>query len=322
MDCAAHRLEKTLRRDIDESAGVRLTNPKVSAYLASAYNVYEVNVLGTTLMVVEPVDAQRLSPKKLTKGAAALGKALKANVVLYLPLLSSVQRRALIEGGQAFITHQGNYYLPQLALSFAGVSAEPFETTQPFTPAQQLVFLYCLYTEEEVIEQSTVADVLGLSSGSVSASLARFVKLRLVDYVTGGKTGRKKAYFVHDKKKLYEEGSAVFGSPIRRVLEVPTSLVDSSWPKSGLSALAERSDLLPPDDELYAITTAQAAALATKSGDSLEHCRVQVLKYNPLLFASDGCVDPFTMLRTIDDNDERISLAVRQAMGGCEWYQA
>jgi hypothetical protein len=46
-----------------------------------------------------------------------------------------------------------------------------------------------------------------------------------------------------------------------------------------------------------------------------------VLKYNPALFAKNEHVDPLTTLLTLDDADERISIALKQALGGFEWYQ-
>lgn len=46
-----------------------------------------------------------------------------------------------------------------------------------------------------------------------------------------------------------------------------------------------------------------------------------MLRFDPSVFAKDGRVDPLTMLLTIDEEDERISIALRQALGGYAWYQ-
>ena len=101
----------------------------------------------------------------------------------------------------------------------------------------------------------------------------------------------------------------------------PASVVRNDWPVSGLSALAELSDLLPPAEPSYAISPAQARLLPTVQDDSLERCTLHVLRFDPSVFAKDGRVDPLTMLLTIDEEDERISIALRQALGGYAWYQ-
>lgn len=321
MDYVANKLENILRKDLDRDASVRPAEPKLSAYLSSFYDFYEVDLLGRPLMIASPSE-QSLTPKKLAKGAAALAKALSADVALYLPALSSAQRRALLEEKQAFITQSGDYYLPQLALHFTEAYDAILEERKPFNPSQQLVFLYCLYADKDVVEQSAIAEALGISAGSVSSALSLFVDYGLLDYAIGGVTGRKKSYRVQDKRKLYEKGLSVFGSPIRKTIVAPVSLVSENWLKSGLSALADRSDLLPPESPVFAISPAQARDLNSADDGSLERCVVQVLKYDSIVFAKDGCVDPLTMLLTIDDQDERISLAIKQALKGCKWYQA
>ena len=43
-------------------------------------------------------------------------------------------------------------------------------------------------------------------------------------------------------------------------------------------------------------------------------------KNDPAPFTSQGRVDPLTMLLTVGEDDERISLALRQELRSCEWY--
>ena len=149
----------------------------------------------------------------------------------------------------------------------------------------------------------------------------QLVKLGLLGYATGGKTGRKKTYFVRDMARFYRDGVGRFGSPVREVITAPESACDDGWLKAGLSALADCSDLLPPGRPEFAVSPAQAKRLASDGDGSAETCSVKVLRYDPAPFATQGRVDPLTMLLTIDEEDERISIALRQALGGCEWYQ-
>lgn len=320
MDRITKEIERFLRLNIDDGADVRPLEARLSVYLASAYDLFEAKVAGASLILAMPTDASS-DPMKSAKGMAKLGESLNSDVTACFPSLSRPQRRELIKRGQAFMTVEGDFYLPQLSLSLAKKDAAPLEVKRPFNPAQQLVFLYCLYSDSTPISQVDVQKRTGLSSGSVSSALSLLVDLGLLDFSVGGKTGRRKSYLVNDKVAFFHSGISGFGSPIAETIIASASVVQEGWPKSGLSALAERSDLLPPSEPSYAISKAQAKLLSVFEDDSLERCALHVIRYDPAVFAEHGCVDPLTMLLTIDEKDERISIALQQALGGCEWYR-
>ena len=320
MDKTAKDIERFLRLNIDDDACARPLEAKLSAYLASAYDLFEAKAAGASLILAMPTDAGS-DPMKSVMGMAKLGESLNSDITACFPSLSRSQRRELIKRGQAFMTVEGDFYLPQLSLSLAKKDAAPLEVRRPFKPAQQLVFLLCLYSDSTSISQADVQKKTGLSSGSVSSALSRLVELGLLDFSVGGKTGRRKSYLVNDKVAFFRNGINGFGSPVAETIVAPASVVQDGWPKSGLSALAERSDLLPPSEPSYAISKAQVKLLSVSEDDPLERCTLHVLRYDPAVFAERGCVDPLTMLLTIDEEDERVSIALQQALGGCEWYQ-
>lgn len=320
MGRTAKEIERVFRLSIDEGAHVQPMEARLSAYLASVYDLFEVKVTGTSLILAMPTDASS-DPINSVKGMAKLGESLNADVTACFPSLSRPQRRELIKQGQAFMTAEGDFYLPQLSLHLTKKYAAPLEVRRQFNPAQQLVFLYCLYSDSTPIYQADVQKGTGLSSGSVSSALSRLVELGLLDFSVGGKTGRRKGYLLNDKVAFFRNGIGGFGSPIAETVVAPAIAVQDEWPKSGLSALAERSDLLSPSEPSYAISKAQAKLLSVSEDDSFERCMLHVLRYDPAVFAERGCVDPLTMLLTIDEKDERISMALQQALGGCEWYQ-
>ena len=320
MDGMVKEIERTLRLNVDESASVRPKKARLSAYFSSTYNLFDARVLGSDLVLAMPAEAGT-DPMKNAKGVAKLGESLDADVTACFPSLSRLQRRELIKQGQGFITIEGDFFLPQLSLSLIKKDVAALKVSRPFNPAQQLVFLYCLYSDSAPISQADVQKRTELSSGSVSSALSLFVELGLLDFSVGGKTGRRKSYLANDKAAFFRNGISSFESPVAETIVAPASVVQSGWPKSGLSALAERSDLLPPSEPSYAISKAQAKHLSGSQDDSLEHCTLHVLRYDPAVFAEHDCVDPLTMLLTIDEKDERISIALQQALGGCEWYQ-
>ncbi len=312
-------IEQALRRDVDAKASVRPLSAQLSPFLSGAYCLYEAELLDVSIVIAQPKDGVA-GRQKLAVRTSALAKSLGRPVTLYLTRISRPQRLSLIEAKQGFITADGNCYLPQLALLLSCNVDESVDVTRPFTPMQQAVFLHCLYAGQP-IELVNVQAALGVSSGSASPALSELARIGLLECSVGGKTGRKKSYRIRDKKKYFGDGMKYFGSAVREVIEAPSSIVGNDWLKSGLSALSEVSDLLPPELPEYAISRKQAKAIPTNPDESASRCVVKVLKYDPLPFARDGRVDPATMLLTIDEDDERVSIALRQALEGQEWYQ-
>jgi hypothetical protein len=317
-----NQIENLLSKDLDKHARVKKFKPSLSPYLSNSYNLYKANVLGEGLIFAEPTKATT-DYAKLIKGVAALNKALGINAVLFLPNTPTrTQRKNLLEVRQAFATAQGDYYIPQLALLLSQAQEISIKQKRVFTPTQQLVFLYCLYASDgQQINAADIQKALGLSSGSVSYALSALVDYELIQYTTGGKTARKKTYYIESKADFYRYGIGYFGNPVKETIEAPLSCASESWPKSGLSALSELSNLLPPNTPYFAATSKEVMDLGCKSDDGQGYCTIQVLKYNPALFAKNEHVDPLTTLLTLDDADERISIALKQALGGFEWYQ-
>jgi DNA-binding transcriptional regulator GbsR (MarR family) len=324
MDKTEESIQQLLRRDIDKDATVKRYKPALSPYLESSYRLYELVLLGEKEVLAKPLESNTLlsgTPASLFKRAQVLSDALGVTVILYFETITRIQRRALIEKRQPFIVRKGDYFLPQLGISFKENNLTNYSASRQFDPSKQLVFLCCLYADDQIISCSDIQKKTGLSAGSISSALSLFVRSGLVECTIGGKTGRKKSYCVQDVGKFYQAGIAQFGSPVRETIVVPTNEIQKNWLKAGLSALACQSDLLAPKQQEYAVSPAQAKTISCDINSTTELCNVKVLKYDPLCFANNGCVDLLTMLLTIDEKDERVSLALNQALRNCKWYQ-
>lgn len=313
-------IEALLQRNLDESTHVeRLEDAQLSAFLRSSFEIHSAEVLGEDLTIATPTPAID-DLRSILKRSQALQSSLGKEIVLHLDRVSRPERRDLLASGQAFVTERGDFYLPSIALSFSSTAASRLRTERPFNSTQQSVFLYCLYADEKVLEQKVVRERLGVSTGSISNAFSLFTKLGMLDYTIGGKTGRKRLYHISDRKRFFEIGMQHFGSPLRESMIIPYDLKEDDWLHSGLSALSKRSDLTPPDRPVFAAPPSAASRLKLASHEATELCEVQILKYDPSLFSDAGVVDPLTMVLTIDEEDERISIAFRKAMAEYEWY--
>lgn len=316
MNSTSHSIQSVLRRAADESATVDCVNDKIplSPFLSGSFNLYQGSVLGSSVLFAEGVSGAEEALKRLD----ALERAVGEPVAVFLPSATVSQKRSLMAARRGFLTEQGDMYLPQLAIALKA-STQRRSAVRTFTPAQQQAFLYCLLGSEPFTQEG-LRELTGISAAGASRALSSLSEAGLIDYRVGGKTGRKREYFVPDKTELFRKGKKLFGDPIKSCRnEVPAP--EDHPLASGLSALAQKSDLVPPSKPVVAIgPSGRTDENATIEGIG-KTCIVQRLSYDPSPFAENGAVDPFTMLITIDEDDERISMALRTALGGYSWYE-
>lgn len=318
MKNVALAIQGVLRRYVDASATVEEMDNAVplSPFLAGSFDLYEARALGCEFVIAEDVAGPDGAEKRLEALERAVGKPVAA----YLRHATPARKRAMAEGRQGFVTREGDLYLPQLALALQASLPVGEARPRSFSPAQQQAFLYCLLRDEPLTQEG-LRKATGMSAAGASRALSSLADEGLVDYTAGGRTGRKRYYFVPDRKELFRRGWELFGDPVKAIRTAAASPLTAAAPSSGLSALAAKSDLVAPRRKVVAVGPAWTDDLdGQESEDGQESVEVQVLRYDPLPFASAGAVDPFTMLATVHEEDERVSMALRQALGGCGWY--
>lgn len=309
-------IQSILQRAVDGSAEVRSIDEELSLspFLSGSFNLYRASVLGTSVLLAEDISGGDGLPKRLE----ALEKALGEPAAAVVSSATASEKRALMASRQGFVTERGDVYLPQLALALKADAEKKRSGVRSFSPAQQQAFLYCLLSEE-ALTQEGLREKTGMSAAGASRALSSLADARLIDYDIGGKTGRKRTYFVPDKTELFRRGRKLFGNPVKAVEERSGAHIKDAI-GSGLTALASRSELVGPQRRVVAVgpNTKMPDGSAPEGFESA--CVVQRLSYDPLPFVEGGVVDPFTMLATIDEEDERISMALREALGGYAWY--
>ncbi len=316
MLSTSRNIQSVLQRTVDELAEVRCVDEELplSPFLSGSFNLYRANALGASILLAEDISGEDGLPKRLE----ALEKALGEPVAAVIPAATLSEKRALMAERQGFVTEQGDMYLPQFALALKADAKRGRSEVGGFSPAQQQAFLYCLLGEEELTQEG-LRRKTGISAAGASRALSSLADAGLIDYDIGGKTGRKRTYFVPDKTELFRRGMKLFGNPVKAVERRSAADIDGAI-DSGLTALASRSALVAPQRRVIAIGPNAKMPESSRSEDFKNACVVQHLSYDPLPFAECGGVDPFTMLMSIDEEDERISMALREALGDYEWY--
>lgn len=329
MDSTTKNIAGIIRRNVEDDASVseRLRQDDLSPFLQSSFDLYDVDTTDGSFIVAASVEPS-YNLLSLRKQAAHIQNALDAPIVLYLPALSAAQRKAFIKARQGFVTSTGDMYLPHLALVLGKAARDKMTLDDTFNPAEQMLFLFCLYHDDSPIRQAEVVEHTGVSAASVSRAFKTFCALRLLDFEVGGLTGKLHSYRVCDKSVYYREGITRFGDPVMSRFLVNLRGTSEGFLFGGLSALSELSNLTLPERTVLAVGKNDRGKIhETLAGDEADSFgyEVQVLRYDPqplaeMCYKQPKCVDPITMLKTLGESDERISIAIRDVMGRYEWY--
>jgi len=325
MGVWALRVLAVLKEYVDSGARLEETNleGQLSAFLAGSFDLAFVHAAGARALLARPSGWEGDIPGLIAR-ADMLCDAVGLEPVLVVDGLSAAQRRAFIEARRAFVCLSGDIYVPMLGLVLQVSRDYSARLRAPFSPAEQSVFLYCLYHEGDVIEQGVAAGCLGISAAGASRAFSRLSEGGLLEYRIGGRTGRKREYFVTDRRAFFEEGMRSFGSAV--LDSVPTDVVPqgAELPLCGLSALARYSNLAEPRQVVLGMPRRMSSELVSNSLHPLEGYayEVQILRYDPTPFVRNGLVDPITVMRSVPQGDERVSMAIDEMMGRFAWYVA
>lgn len=331
MKSVAQAIERLIQQQVDSGGWVEEYDAQgeLSPFLTGSFDIYRAEMFGREVFFAEPagdVEDYGMLRRQLDQLTGALMIPPGERVILYIESLPSSVRRSFLESGTPFVTASGDFNLPFLSFRINALRHRPLPVVRSFRGSDQSVYLFGLYTEGSFSQEDVMRET-GLSVGSVSRALSNLVAARVLDFEVAGRTGRKKAYFRTNDLAYYQAGVELFGDPVQNTTYTDALPQGVSLLVSGLSALALRSDLLMPSKEVWAVGPSHAGSIVpivASSYRGLPHA-IQVLRYDPEPFARDErTVDPFTMLMTIpktDRSDERVRIALRQAMEGCAWYQ-
>ena len=233
-------------------------------------------------------------------------------------------RRQLLGAGIGFASADGQAFVPGLLRLSAERALAPKPRRTSLSPAAKLAFLFLV---NRVGEDVTVADFVsatGLSRSSGKRALEEVRAAAPLARRIAGPTMRTAVYRVDDPDGFAAQGSVAFGAAVAFCFHVERGDADG-LPLSGLSALAARSLLSPPETPQVACSPRQAARLrkgAVDPGPGRDAVEIQALSYDPAAFVERGLVDLCTMIMTVDRSDERVDSAVEEAVGGSPWLMS
>lgn len=318
-------LQKYLQENIDSNAKVvpeRGLN--LPLFIEDAYEFFSLKVIGMAFMLIKPREGFN-GTKGLHKVMVKVEDVVDCEVVLYLDDITTYTRKKLISERTPFIVDGGQMFIPSLGLDLMRRKQTNLKHSAPFSPMEQLTFLYLLYRPVRVVTAEELAPKLKVSYQHAGRALKSLKERELLIYSVSGKTGRTKIYRrLQDIKKYFRLGEVFLTNPVLKTVHL--SLSGSEWPIAGINALAERSMIAEADNDIRAIS--KKGYKYIKEEDELynditnKRTELQIWYYDPVILSKDGNVDLVSLALSFgEDKEPRIEMAINEAMEDMEWLR-
>lgn len=281
-------------------------------FLRSEYELSGVELLGQRMIAARP--NTNVMPSALINHMELIAESTGLPPICALDTSTPYQRRTLVAGRVAFVTGDGQAFVPGLLRLSPTLAAKPPIKRGIMSPSARSAFVYLATHAHEDVTAANLIRVANMSRASANRALEEIrASLPLSREISGPKM-RTAVYRVGNPESFVYEGSRSFGPSIKERFYLPENEADG-LPLSGLSALAKRSLLSSPQTPEVACGPRDAARLkklATENPDG--SVEIQVLTYDPMPFVDDGMVDLCTMAMVVDREDERVSSCLAEAV--------
>ncbi|MCC8071397.1 MAG: hypothetical protein LIO90_06315 [Bacteroidales bacterium] len=277
----------------------------------STFGGMEVRIDGKPFVAIAPIDAE-ITPATLVSRVESLCKHIDMAVILVLPNVDFRLRQQLVKNRINFIVPNKQTYLPSLAAFFSERGLKAAQPQSQIAPSAQLLLLYHLQKESLAgIPLNVIGEKLGYSPKTITLAVDELQSVGLCQLVAEQGKNHKTLRFDKHGIELWQQAKERLSSPVMKIVFVDADLPLDGATMSYDSALSRLTFITEPSVETIAIIKGcDLAKIALKQGGSSEYPgskRVQIWKYNPLLLAHNGCVDPLSLaLQYGDDDDSRV----------------
>ena len=294
-------------------------------YMISGREFYKVAYDDSYFFLVKLPSKSQYGIIALEKQMEKYREAVNAEIVYYFESVSTVQRNALVSKRIPFISGNKQLFLPFMGIMFSNVNREKKPAVKNrMMPATQKLFLYLLYqVKDGSVLKKKAAEDLRLTKTSITRASDQLDAMGLISQEISGRETRMSLKY--HGLEAYEAAKAYLINPVQKRLFIKAGEKMDSWILSGESALGMKTMLNVPSYPCYAISkdsdgidTFESVDIKWQADDA--YAEVELWKYDPDLFSSDGVVDPISLIMSMQENvDERVEGALEEYLEEYEW---
>lgn len=327
MNKIIYKLEQYLR----ETLGITVT-PKpwekcsgLPQYLRDRYRFFKMDILKNECVLMADTEEGEQTPAVICKHLGQVRSRHHVDLVYVRHAVTSYNRKRLIEHKVPFIVPGNQMYLPTLGIDLREHLKRLREKKTVFSPSTQMLILHVLWRKEtDRLTPAGIAHNLGYSAMTMTRAFDELETAGIGEQSVLGK--ERHLRFAETGKPLWEKVLPYLNTPVRKRFYVVSSTPAGKSNLAGQSALARYTLLAEPRIPVFAFSADEWSArmqhdnfvvLTVPEPGSFE---VELWKYTPTQFASEGRVDRLSLYLSLKDNtDERVQSALDALLRGMEW---
>jgi Uncharacterized membrane-associated protein/domain len=285
------------------------------AFLQYEYTANRLTWREHACIVVAPRNSEIRLPN-LKKQFKLIQDNIELPCALELELMTSMQRKNLIENRIPFIAAPNQVYLPFWGSVFMEKYSKHTSIPKVMTATTQLVFLYIFYLFERKNVQVTHGDIVRVTGVPKSSCSRAIRELEAYDLIVQRKEGTTKYLSLKGGQDVINRAWPHMKSPIGKRLylrDIPQSV---KYKLGGIVALARQSMLAENDDDGSLVFSKSDSIKIDKSNIISERefkdfggVASEVWKYDPSILSDTDFVDNISLLLCLQDyKDERVQI--------------
>lgn len=294
-------------------------------YLIAGRKLAQVCTEDITFLLVFLSEKDKFGAVALAKQIVLYQQNSGLDVAFYFERLTKVQRDALIKHRIPFFSVPDQIYLPFLGIAIKNnFKKNHIVSVDKMMPVTQSLFLYLLYNQEyDYILKKQAAEKLGLTRTSITRASEQLKQMGLITELNCGKEVHMSTPFCG--LELFEKAKPYLINPIQKRICISEKDKPENILVAGESALSMGSMLGAPREITYAIYKKEDIIKSWSEIDPKWQtdepvCYVELWKYDPVVFARNGSVDPVSLAMSLrDDEDERVQGELQTYLEEYKW---
>lgn len=317
-----------LKKYLDNTLNVKVeTHPwkgkkELPFFLTDSYDFLEIKLFDKECLVMINKNELEASPAVTRKHWDQVKNIWKGPCFYVQASISSYNRLRLIKHRVPFVIPNKQIYLPDLGVDFRECFEKQLIPLKHLSPAAQATVIYALHNKtREKYTPSVLVKKLGYTHMTMTRVFDELQTANLGEVMRKGK--ERWWTFEGSKQDLWEQAKMLLRSPVK--LRAWTKNHKPPQIIAGLTALAQVTMLTPPALPVYAIGLEEwkvwkQGDLKTLPTPEEAAFELEVWHYDPKTSAKNGMVDLFSLLLSVDANEnERVESALEEIKGKIEW---
>lgn len=282
------------------------------------YDYLKASITDTTLSFLLIKEKRMGSIEGVIKQSEVLSQKAQLPYILVFSEIPSQTKELLLKARIPFVDYKGNMFIPQLGLVLH--KELPVFQDQLFSPSEQAVFIYLLFSKSTEIVPAKISEMLDISIPTVYRVLKNFTE-------RGWLRSAYSLYsFNKQKADIYKEAQKWLKDPVKKsvfidrnyfVSLVNNQEVNQEMKIAGLAALSQLTNLAEVTTSLAITWKTYNKLLKDQQLDARfiladkvkNEVELQLWMYKPFTVVGEKIVDPISLMLSLKtDDDPRVEI--------------